>query len=636
VIASRSSSGRARPEPSELLSLEERHAYLSVLRWSLGSIVLGLIALAPGVAVVPVGRIIAATIAYLAVSVGPFALRRDRRLALPSMQAALLLDGIYLAAVVAFTGGALSPILFLVYVHVVAVTLLCSYRTGLKIALWHTTLFLLVVGSIDAEIIQGSATLPEGAGGAVPVALAVTGLWLLALGTAAAAAASERQLRRQKVDLASLSTMVARIDAGRGAEEIPGILLEELRETFGFERGVVLASPEGDLRVLAATDQGPLDDLPAGLDPLIEGVWADRAARLVRQIDPATDPRLAALLPAARNLLVVPLFREGGHALGAVALERAGTSTGMRRWVVSMVEQFVAHAALALHNAWLTEDREAQLETIRGLERKLRAHNLELEVKVAERTEELRETIQSLEEIDEQRRRLLAHVVQAAEDERRRIANDIHDDPVQKMVVLKMRLELLAKANPDLPDLDDARDAVLGTIRSMRHMLFDLRPPILDEEGLGPAIRYFLDNAEIESDWSVEDDLVAEPSTQTRVILYRIAQEALTNARKHAHADEIRVKLQERDGGVWMEISDDGVGYAPEGSLVGAPGHLGVAAMRERAEMAAGWCTLRSLLGAGTTLEVWLPHEEAGNRPQATMDDDDVVALSSMRADRIA
>ena len=609
--------------------------YLSVLRWSLGSIVLGLMTLAPGVAVVPVGRVVAATIAYLAVSIGPFALRRDRRLALPSMQAALLLDGIYLAAVVAFTGGAVSPLLFLVYVHVVAVTLLCSYRTGLKIALWHTMLFLLVVGSIEAEIIEGSATLPEGGSG-VAVALAVTGLWLLTLGTATAAAASERQLRRQKVDLASLSTMVARIDACRGAEEIPGILLEELRDTFGFERGVVLASPEGDLRVLAATDQGPPDDLPAGLDPLIEGVWTDQAARLVRQIDPATDPRLAALLPGARNLLVVPLCREGGHVLGAVALERGGTSTGMRRWVVSMVEQFVAHAALALHNAWLTEDREAQLETIRGLERKLRAHNLELEVKVAERTEELRETIQILEEIDEQRRRLLAHVVQAAEDERRRIANDIHDDPVQKMVVLKMRLELLAKSNPDLPDLDDARDAVLGTIRSMRHMLFDLRPPILDEEGLGPAIRYFLDNAEIESDWSVEDDLVAEPSTQTRVILYRIAQEALTNARKHAQADEIRVKLQERDGGVWMEISDDGVGYAPEGALVGAPGHLGVAAMRERAEMAAGWCTLRSIPGVGTTLEVWLPHEEADNRPQATMDDDEVVAISSMRADRIA
>ena len=552
------------------------------------------------------------------------------------MQGALLLDGIYLAAVVAFTGETTSPLLFLIYVHVVAVTLLCSYRTGLKIALWHTTLFLLVVGSIDAGIIEGSSSRAAGSGSGIATALEVTGLWLLALGTATAAAASERQLRRQKADLGSLSTMVARIDASRRAEEIPRILLEALRATFGFERGVVLASPGGDLRVLAATEDVTPDDLPPGLDPLVEVVWTERAPRLVRQIDPSTDPRLGALLPGARNVVVVPLFREGGHALGTVALERGGVTTGMRRWVVSMVGQFVAHAALALHNAWLTEDREAQLETIRGLERRLRAHNLELEVKVAERTEELRETIKSLEEIDEQRRRLLAHVVQAAEEERRRIANDIHDDPVQKMVVLKMRLELLAKANPELPELDDARAAVLGTIQSMRHMLFDLRPPILDEDGLGPAIRSFLENSEIESQWSVEDELGTEPSTQTRVILYRIAQEAITNARKHAHADNIVVKLEERDGGVSMEVSDDGVGFTPEGAAVAAAGHLGMAAMRERAEMAAGWCTLRSLPGAGTTLQVWLPPDDTDDRNDPTMDEDDAVAVSSMRTDRIA
>ena len=635
MIALRSWRERASPDPSELLSLEERHGYLAVLRAGLASMVLAAVVLAPEVVVGSVLRIVGATVGYLAVSAGPVALRRDRRFALPLMQGALLLDGIYLAAVVSFTGGAVSPLLFLVFVHVVAVTLLCSYRTGLKIALWHTTLFLLVVGSIDAGIVEGSAT--HGPGSAAPT-LAIAGLWLVALGTATAAAASERQLRRQKVDLASLSAMVARLDTSDGAEEIPGILLEELCATFGFERGVVLASPEGDLRVLAATDHVPREALAPGLDPLIERVWTDRAPRLVREIDPAIDPRLGALFPGSRNLLVVPLFHEGGHALGAVVVERGGTTSGLRRWVVSMVAQFVAHAALALHNAWLTEDREAQLETIRGLERQLRAHNLELEVKVAERTEELRETIQHLQDVDEQRRRLLAHVVQAAEEERRRIANDIHDDPVQKMVVLKMRLELLAKANPELPDLDDARAAVLGTIQSMRHMLFDLRPPILDEEGLGPALRYFLDNSEIDAAWAVEDELDTEPSTQTRVILYRIAQEALTNARKHAHADEISVKLQDRDGGVWMEIADDGVGYTPEGSVVAEPGHLGIAAMRERAEMAGGWCTLRSLPGAGTTLEVWLPMEEEADQHMPTVDEgeDVAMAVSPMRIDRIA
>ena len=625
--------GRVKLDPSELLSLEERHAYLAVLRGGLGLMVLGALVLAPRIVTGTDRRIVFATVGYLAVSAIPFAFRRDHRLALPLMQGALLVDGIYLAAVVALTGGAVSPLLFLVLVHVVAVTLLCSYRTGLKIALWHSTLFLLVVGSIDAGLIEGPSTLGGGAG---RPALAIAGLWLIALGTATAAAASERQLRRQKFDLASLSAMVARMDASSRADEIPVILLEELCSTFGFERGVVLASPEGDLRVLAATNDEPSVAVPSGLDPIIEGVWAERTPRLLREIDDSTDPRLGAVLPGARNVLVVPLFREGAHALGVVAVARGGNATGMRRWVVSMVVQFVAHAALALHNGWLTEEREAQLETIGGLERMLRAHNLELEVKVADRTEELREMVQHLEEVDEQRRRLLAHVVQAAEEERRRIANDIHDDPVQKMVVLKMRLELLAKTNPGLPDLDDAREAVLGTIRSMRHLLFDLRPPILDEEGIGPALRYFLDNSEIDAEWSVDDKLDTEPSTQTRVILYRIAQEALTNARKHAHADEIRVKLEERDGGVWMEISDDGVGYTPEGAVVAEPGHLGIAAMRERAEMAGGWCTLRTLPGAGTTLEVWLPPEDQDGHHVPISDEDDATAVSPVRMDRIA
>src|SRR5207247_9370237 len=149
---------------------------------------------------------------------------------------------------------------------------------------------------------------------------------------------------------------------------------------------------------------------------------------------------------------------------------------------------------------------------------------------------------------------------------------------------------------------DHAVEPAQGRRRSMVPSLVGLPPPILDEEGLGPALRYFWDSSEIDAAWAVEDELDTEPSTQTRVILYRIAQEALTNARKHAHADEISVKLQERDGGVWMEISDDGVGYTPEGSVVAEPGHLGSAAMRERADMAGGWCILRSLTGVGATL----------------------------------
>jgi signal transduction histidine kinase len=334
------------------------------------------------------------------------------------------------------------------------------------------------------------------------------------------------------------------------------------------------------------------------------------------------------------------MFLDGGHRLGVVAVERGDSTAGMRPWMVKMIEQFAAHATLALYNAWLTEEREAQLETIRGLEHQLRAHNVELETKVAERTEELHEVIRHLEEIDEQRRNLLEHVVRASEDERRRIANDVHDDPVQKLVVVKMRLEMLKAEHPELTDIDDAQTAVLSTIKSMRRMLFDLSPPVLDEEGIGPALRYFLENSTVTFRWSVDDMLATEPSTQTRLILYRTAQEALANARKHAQADLVRVRLEERDGGVWMEIEDDGVGFRPQEAVVAAPGHLGLAAMRERAEMAGGWCTLRSLPGAGTTMQVWLPGADATASRESDIDDADDVddGLETILAlqDRIA
>ena len=167
-----------------------------------------------------------------------------------------------------------------------------------------------------------------------------------------------------------------------------------------------------------------------------------------------------------------------------MVVERGSGHPTIRRWVIAMVEQFAEHAALALHNAWLTEERESQLRVIQGLEQQLRAQNEALEAKVAERTEELREVITHLQEIDAQRRRLLEHVVRAAEEERTRIAHDIHDDPVQKMVALKMRLELFRKKHPGLSDIDEALEVMRVTIRSMRTLLFDLSPPTLEEEGL--------------------------------------------------------------------------------------------------------------------------------------------------------
>ncbi len=611
-------------DPAELLSITERARYLTGLRLGLATVVVS-VALTSDLRAIAVAT---TTAAYVVLSLlSAVVVRQGGKAAVPVLQGTLLLDGIYLAIAIAQTGGAADAIRLLPYVHVVGVTLLCSYRTGLKLALWHTLLFLLVVEGARAGVLDGvlptgsEATIVEGA------TLTVAGLWVFALGTAWFSAASERQLRRQKHDLARLSEMVARVDSDPEAADIPHVLLEELGSTFGFARGVVLASAHGDLELLAWTENERPTDLPVGVDEAVSRAWKEHTSQLLRAIDPDTDPRLASLMPDARNVLVVPLLRDRRQGLGAVVVERGGRHPAMRRWVVAMVEQFAEHAALALHNAWLTEERESQLRIIQTLERQLRAHNEQLETKVAERTEELREVIAELQEIDAQRRGLLEHVVRAAEEERTRIAHDIHDDPVQKMAALKMRLELFRKKHPGLSDIDESLEVMRVTIRSMRTLLFDLSPPTLEEEGLGSALTYLLENSNSSFDWTIDDDdLDEEPAVQTSLILYRIAQEALANARKHAQASHIRITLEPRDGGTSMQIVDDGVGFLPQEALVAAPGHLGLAAIRERAEMAGGSSRLWSLPGQGTTLEVWLPREDADLVLPSSEDDRAAVA----------
>jgi signal transduction histidine kinase len=614
------------PDPAELLSIGERSRYLVALRVGLGAAVVALMLEDQAELPVDAAVVAAGAVLYLLIAAVPHLVdRRSETLVLPLLRGTLLLDGLVLASAMAATGCATSPVRFLAFVHVVVVTLLFSYRSGLKVSTWHTLLYLLVAFAEPAGLIGGGRTYAAIEGTTI---MTILGLWAATLVTATFAAISERELRRQKIDLERLSAMLRRIQAAEGADEITEILLAELTETFAFRSGAVLGSPEGELSVIATVGETS-PGMSLRPDPVVERAISEHSVVALHSFDPETDPGLAATFPGSRNVLVVPLLADRGRALGVVVLERGGHQRGIRRWVVAMVEQFVSHGALALNAAWLVEERQARVREIQELQRQLEAHNADLETTVAERTGELRTAIAHLEEVDGQRRRLLDHVVRVGEEERQRIAGDIHDDPVQKLVALKMRLELLGKAHPELEGIPDARDSVLVAIRSLRHLLFDLRPPVLDEQGLGPALRSFLENAETTFRWVVQDDLAEQPSPQTRLILYRIAQEALTNARKHASAEHVRVRVSESEGGVALEIVDDGVGFQLHEGVVAAPGHMGLAAMRERAEMAGGRCELHSLPGQGTTLDVWMPASLDRTEPTG-LDERDLASFASL------
>jgi signal transduction histidine kinase len=116
-------------------------------------------------------------------------------------------------------------------------------------------------------------------------------------------------------------------------------------------------------------------------------------------------------------------------------------------------------------------------------------------------------------------------------------------------------------------------------------------------------------------DWRVENRLNGEPTPGVRAILYRVAQEALTNVRKHADARFVEVLLERRGVGVAVRVRDDGDGFdLPVPDAPAEPGHIGLVTMRERAEAAGGRFALTSARGRGTTVEFWMP-ESNGDRP---------------------
>jgi len=250
----------------------------------------------------------------------------------------------------------------------------------------------------------------------------------------------------------------------------------------------------------------------------------------------------------------------------------------------------------------------------RFLELDLLDQKASLEVQVRERTAALRESLERTRVLSAQRERLLRQLVTAQEEERRRVAADIHDDTIQTMVALGLRVELARRKATD-PGLLDELDRTLETVRiatrGLRDLLFRLHPTVLDRDGLQAALRAEVGRREADGEdgpvVELTGSLDEEPGLETRTTLFRIAQEAIANARRHAGASLITVHLANAEGGVVLRVTDDGRGMDPD--LVSHPrhGHLGLVAMRERAELAGGTFAIASQPGAGTMIEAWLP-----------------------------
>jgi signal transduction histidine kinase len=228
---------------------------------------------------------------------------------------------------------------------------------------------------------------------------------------------------------------------------------------------------------------------------------------------------------------------------------------------------------------------------------------------VTERHEAKKKLDESFEIV--QRQRLFARLIAAQEEERLRIASDIHDDTIQAMTATSLRMQQLRRHLTEpgqIELLSRLEDAVRESITRLRRLMFDLRPASLDRSGLAAALRELLERLQEETHltFTLENHLGSEPVGGVRTALYRIAQEALVNVKKHAAASAVNVELRTVGSGCRVRIQDDGKGFDVE-VTDSKPGHLGLVSMRERAQIAGGWWLVRCPAGGGTVVEFWLP-----------------------------
>ncbi|MBI1891930.1 MAG: PAS domain S-box protein [Burkholderiales bacterium] len=219
---------------------------------------------------------------------------------------------------------------------------------------------------------------------------------------------------------------------------------------------------------------------------------------------------------------------------------------------------------------------------------------------------------------EESLRQLAAHQEQVKEEERKRIAREIHDEMGQNLMVLRIDVSMLCARTADThPKLHAKAEMMLATIdntiKSLRAIINNLRPVVLDL-GLYAAIRWQLNefqrrgNIECEL-LAAQDDLDRGLNEAQTVALFRVLQESLTNVARHANAHNVYISLQREDGFLTMRISDDGVGIYPNDRR--KPKTFGLLGMRERIAALGGSLTLDSTVGQGTVLTLTIPLQAA-------------------------
>ena len=210
--------------------------------------------------------------------------------------------------------------------------------------------------------------------------------------------------------------------------------------------------------------------------------------------------------------------------------------------------------------------------------------------------------------------------MRASDEERKRWARELHDETLQELGALKVGLESARRAErPEV--LDRAVEGALGqidlSIKGLQSLITELRPAALDELGVVPAVEALLERTASITGLDIDARIELHPSSVTSVdidlatAVYRLVQEALTNAAKHAGAERASVEIVESADGISLTVSDDGRGFDPDS----ADGGFGLTGMRERVALVGGRLVIESTPGRGTSIRAELPIRDGRERP---------------------
>jgi signal transduction histidine kinase len=343
----------------------------------------------------------------------------------------------------------------------------------------------------------------------------------------------------------------------------------------------------------------------------------------------ASAPWGVALTQPARDVLAssgaLPL---GVAGLGGLMLALGGLfAWGAARSVTRPVEA-LTHAAEKIAEGDLTEPipmvgkdevgrlgyaLEVMRSSLGEANASIARHNQVLEQRVADRTAELERVNARLREREQTLARLYEKVVGAQEDERKRIARELHDDTAQSLAVLAMGLESATAAVKagKTPRLEEVKALAVHTIEEIHRLIRDLRPSVLDDLGLLAAIRWYAERHLEGRGMSVRcefEKLDRRLPPAFEAAIFRVCQEAMSNVMRHAQADSVLIQVGPKDGTLRIEIEDDGRGFDPAEAAANAERPpFGLMGIRERVELLGGKVTIDSTPGQGTRIEIVVP-----------------------------